>query len=138
MSRSVHLVLPSRSVGGESHGVSLHSKFAAWGGSSSSSHVFAEAHSDYIYIYLESPKTFFFCVFVLGLICLRFCSKNAFLEMRLKVYIISCPKNQGPSAGESFEGPNPCGTCRVRSPSSSEGPMMVRVELLSEKASVQV
>ena len=92
----------------------------------------------YIYIYLESPKTFFFCVFVLGLICLRFCSKNAFLEMRLKVYIISCPKNQGPSAGESFEGPNPCGTCRVRSPSSSEGPMMVRVELLSEKASVQV
>ena len=36
----------------------------------------------YIYIYLESPKTFFFCVFVFGLIFLRFCSKNAFLEMR--------------------------------------------------------
>ena len=32
--------------------------------------------------YLESPKTFFFCVFVFGLIFLRFCSKNAFLEMR--------------------------------------------------------
>ena len=35
-----------------------------------------------VYIYLESPKTFFFCVFVFGLIFLRFCSKNAFLEMR--------------------------------------------------------
>ena len=35
-----------------------------------------------ISIYLESPKTFYFCVFVFGLIFLRFCSKNAFLEMR--------------------------------------------------------
>ena len=35
-----------------------------------------------MYLYLESPKTFFFCVFVFGLIFLRFCSKNAFLEMR--------------------------------------------------------